>query len=168
MKKIIKNKLAILSTLLALSTTFTSFSAQAGSATFVLTPQATLSGICIIGVGNINFGTIQAGSNNVSASTQLNVLCTKGTTFSWEVLFSASDYAKGQAHMVGATYGDSLPFGAFQANGTAFTGNGIASDYVNDTGTGLIQTYSIVAKISTVPYVHPDNYSDIISVSLKY
>jgi spore coat protein U-like protein len=161
-------KISSLVAVLALGLSLTPLTAQAGSASFVLTPQATLSGICLIGVTNISFGSIPAGATNLSSSAQLSVLCTKNTTYSWEVLFSGSDYAAGQAHMVGATYGDSINYGAYKSDGTSFSGNSVASDYVYGTGTGLIQTYSIIGKIASVPYVHPDSYSDTISVSLRY
>lgn len=168
MKTIIRKKISSLAALLALGMSLSPLSAHAGTASFILTPQATLAGICIIGVGDINFGTIKAGSTNVAANSTLSVLCTKGTTYSWEVLFSGMDYSAGQAHLIGFTYYDSIPYGVYQSNGTAFTGNSVASDYVYGIGTGLIQTYPIIAKIGTVPYVHPDNYLDIISVSLRY
>lgn len=136
--------------------------------TATIAPQCKIKG----GVNNIDFGTQQAGSNNLEAHTDLTVQCTRTTPYAIGLLPSNGN-ANGAGVMVNGA--NNLPYQLRKASGgsAAIWGNttaiapGSAGNGVQGTGTGSDQTYPIYATIAST-IVAGGNYADTVTVTLSY
>jgi spore coat protein U-like protein len=149
--------------------------AFAGSTSASTQASATIGQTCSVSANDVDFGELTPGSTSPTVTQNIAILCTKGTTYSYNITYSSNDYATGIAHMSGAKYGDSIYYymsnhsgGYFSGanNDNAVTGTG-TGNWVNDTTTA--HAYGTAGNISsTLPFVHPDSYSDTISLVLTY
>jgi spore coat protein U-like protein len=148
----------------------TSNDTQAGTLTANTTASATIGKTCTISMGTVAFGNLPPGTANVTTSGTLSMMCNKNVAYNAVLTYSAADYAASQAQMRGAKSGDTINYDLVnpQTGGLMGGVNG-TNDYIRGTGNGLVQTYTIGAKIiGNVPYVTPDTYSDTATFTMSF
>lgn len=144
---------------------------------------ATLTGSCQVKANDLVIGSIIAGQPSSSGTSQVSVLCTKGTTYSWYPNFRQVGWDC--PFLTGAVSGEKIYYmfkvnGVFQVNtqpspsGTSASGTG-TGDWNNFTLEAYIQpnqSYSPCPRKPTNPgfnpFVTPDNYSDTDTIVLTF
>jgi spore coat protein U-like protein len=151
-------------------TSFIASTSFAATTTATTQAKATLGSTCYMAMSTISFGALQPGTSGASTSGTLTMLCTKNSSYSVVLTYSAADYQASQAQMRGTKTSDAINYDLVnpQTGGLMGGVNG-TNDYIHGTGTGANQDYTIGAKIiGSVPYVTPDNYSDTATFTLSY
>lgn len=143
---------------------------QAGTLTANTHATATIGKTCTISMGTVAFGNLPPGTANVTTSGTLSMMCNKNVSYSAVLTYSPPDYTASQAQMRGSKSSDTINYDLVnpQTGGLMGGVNGV-NDYIRGTGNGLVQTYTIGAKIiGNVPYVTPDNYSDTVTFTMSF
>lgn len=151
-----------------------SLQSRAGTVKVSTNATATLAGSCTVNAGNIAIGALAPGTPSSSGSSQVGVLCTKGTAYSWYVEFRQDGWDC--PFITGAVSKDTIYYMFYYdnhyqvytspANGNPHTG----------IGTGFLQTAPLYAYIQPNqsyapcprkpvnpgynPFATPDTYSD--------
>lgn len=155
---------------------------QAGNLTVNTQATSQIAASCSVNSGNITIGTIIPGTPSSSGQTQVNVLCTKGTVYSWYPSFRQAGWDC--PFLTGAISSDHIYYmfyydGHYQVYTSQMNVNPHTA-----VGNGAWQSAPLLAYIQPNqsygpcptkpvnpgynPYVTPDNYSDNDSIILNF
>lgn len=158
-------------TLLAFITLSISSLAQTTNLTATTTASASLANVCYVSSTDVNFGTITASTTGATSATgNLGVLCTKGTSYS--IVISLGN--NGDRMLKGSTSGQLLYYSICQKPGwsnaggsSCTTGPWLTGYPYTSVGTGALQNIPVYGYVPN-GYYTPDNYSDTEVVTLTY
>lgn len=128
---------------------------------------ATVVAGCTVSATNLAFGNYTGAVNN-STST-LSVICTSGTTYTVSLNAGLATGATVTNRSMTGPGSALLRYSLF-SNSTRTTnwGNSSATNWVNGTGNGTTQPFTVYGQIPAGQYVKPGSYTDTITVSVAY
>lgn len=144
-----------------------------------LKPSAKLNASCVISNTSVDLGEIVStgGTSHSSGSSDLKILCTRGTAFklyqSWGI------HGSGAGRLLrGATSRNTIRY--FVCSGPGVTNDNCANDkrwypedvaiqgyFLTGSATGVAQSYPVYVNVLKT-YATPDNYSDSITTTITY
>lgn len=148
---------------------------------------ATVSSSCSLSIANLNFGNVTAGQASSSATTTLNVVCSKGLSYQYYANFS--QIGTDCIYMAGASKGDKLYYdivsnsvwlrppqygGTVSSVGTGSQQSFTWTGYVNPSAAqGYPYANGCLSKNPNAtsgknPYVTPDTYSDTATAGVVF
>jgi spore coat protein U-like protein len=149
--------------------------APGATASATMTVSVTVASTCTVSANPLNFGTYQPGQGNMSASTTLAVLCSKGAPFS--VALNAGTGGAGVTQRLMAMGANRLQYNLYTtAAHTTVWGDGSQSTAtVSGVGRGLANgaavtqtVYGQVPDTAANVSLSPGLYSDTITVTVSY
>lgn len=144
----------------------------AGNTTGVFQTSASINKTCSLSATSIDFGTLNLASGETDANGAINVLCTKGTSYTIDIAWGHTEALQAQnGNMIGVNSGDIVTYGI---NSSYHSGYMWGKDkVVSGIGNGATQAFTTYGRAYTGMYNHPayptpDNYADTVSVTLNY
>lgn len=143
--------------------------------------SATLSKSCAINATNLNFGAVDASISGNAATSSINMLCSKNTSYQIQLGFGQYGSVSTGRQMNGAKSNDRLIYVLCKNPGltnVAYAGGELnctnqsdmwyLTQYVyNGTGTGFSQTVPVYGYTYN-KWVTPDTYSDLMTITVLY
>jgi spore coat protein U-like protein len=138
---------------------------------FTVTATATVVNPCTVSANPLDFGSVAAGTSNVSGTTNINVTCAMNVAYNIG-LTPGNNATNGLGSMTGQVYGASLPYQLYQNSAdTTVWGNQptnmLTAANGLQPGTGSLQSYTVYALAANTN-VTPDTYKDTVTVSVTY
>jgi spore coat protein U-like protein len=148
--------------------------AQAATKSDTFNVNASVAKNCLVDATDLNFAAYD-GTALVDATSTVSAKCTKGTTFA----FSLDGGSTGggtisQRLLDGAVSADTLQYNLYtDASRSTLWGDGTTGVTVSDTGTGMANwiaktVYGRIPDNATNQAAAPDDYSDVITVTVTY
>jgi spore coat protein U-like protein len=143
--------------------------------------RATLNKSCAINATNLNFGAINGAVTGNSATSSINMLCSKNTSYQIQLGFGQYGSVSTGRQMNGANSNDRLiyilcknpgltkvAYAGGQLNCTNQSDMWYSTQYVyNGTGNGFLQTVPVYGYTYNA-WVTPDTYSDLMTITVLY
>lgn len=150
------------------------------SGTFPFTVRASVAKACFVNANPLDFGSVDGvpSSGNIDAQSTITVTCSKNTAYSVALLPSngsttgnGSMAAQNTAPVTGNT--DAIPYRLFRNSGrNQAWGNQIGTNTVAVTAASATanptQTFTVYGRVPGLAAVQPDNYKDVVTVSVGY
>lgn len=150
------------------------------ASTFPFTVRATVAKACLVSANPLDFGSVDGvpSSANIDAQSTITVTCSKNTAYTVALLPSngsttgnGSMAAQNTAPVTGNT--DAIPYRLFgNSTRTQAWGNQIGTNTVAVTAASATanptQTFTVYGRVPGLAAVQPDNYKDVVTVSVGY
>ena len=162
------NKLSLLAVALLASAAVPAMAAS-NPATANFNVTLTVQKACTVTASDMVFGTHDfTEATNIDNTSTISVKCTKGTSYG--VALSKGNGASETARvMKGATTADTVAYALYNDSGRTVNWGTAAGALTGQTGTGSAQSLTVYGRVAPAALnVTPDNYSDIVAVSVTY
>ena len=139
-----------------------------GKAQFPFTVQAKVIKDCKINTtSDINLNTHPATDVNITGNTVIGVTCTN--TIPYSISLTPSNNATDGAGIMSGSIGnpDKVPYNLSKVLGTSSSWGNISSNWVAGTGDATNQNRTVYVNVPSADF-KPDNYSDTVTISVKY
>lgn len=145
------------------------FGVLAQTATGDFDVRITIAAECqIVSTPDLDFGSAGVLTDNVDATTTLQVACTASTPYDIGLNEGVGPEATITTRQM-ASGGDTVSYQLFRDAGhTANWGNTVGTDTQSGTGTGATQSYTVYGRVPSQTTPAPGVYSDTVTVTLTY
>jgi spore coat protein U-like protein len=162
-----------LAALAAVVATAAAMPAQADQVNGSFTVTANVSVSCSLNANPLGFGNFDPGLGvDGTASTTLDVTCTNGVPYSIAVdqgnYALTGDCTNPQRNMVNDTFAVYADYGLYSDAGYSVAVGCDASNDLEGTGTGSLQSLSLYGKLPVAQSWQPGTYSDTVNVTLTF
>ncbi len=143
-------------------------SALAATATTTMSVSLIIQAGCSVSATAMNFGTASVLAAEITATGNVNVVCTDETAYTIG-LDNGANVLAGQRRMIGPA-SETVSYGLYQDSGHATAwGNTIGTNTVAGTGTGNSQLYIVYGDIpGPQPSPDPGGYADLVNVTVTF
>lgn len=141
--------------------------ALAADATTDFEVRVTITSTCNVGVvqaTDVDFGSVASSDSNVTATGQLQVMCTSGTAYN--VALDQGDNASGGSRRMAGS-GNFVPYGLYHTAGTTQPWTDLPAEVHSATGTGSTQQISVYGILPTANFP-AGAYVDTVTATLTY
>lgn len=141
--------------------------------TFPFTAKATVIKSCVVSANPLDFGRVDGlpGAANVDKSTTIGVMCSKPTAYT-VALTPSNNSTTGAGVMSPATTGnaDTVAYRLYSDASRAIPwGDQVGTNALQRTGDGTTQSLTVYGRVvGTSVNVRPDDYKDIVTVTVRY
>ena len=141
--------------------------AAAADSTTDFQVRVTITSTCNAGAvtaTDVDFGSVSSSATDVTATGQLQVLCTSGTAYT-VALDNGDNAAAGSRQMVSG--GNVLPYGLYRSAGTTEPWTALPGQVHTGTGTGTVQQIPVYGVLPSAN-VPAGAYVDTVTATLTY
>lgn len=163
------NKLSLLAVALLASAAVPAMAATSpATANFNVT--LTVQKACTVTASDMVFGTHDfTEAANIDNTSTISVKCTKGTSYSVALNKGTNGASETARVMKGATTADTVAYALYNDSGRTVNWGTTAGALTGQTGTGSAQSLTVYGRVAPAALnVTPDNYSDVVAVSVTY
>jgi spore coat protein U-like protein len=138
---------------------------------FTVTVTANVVNPCTVSANPLNFGSVAAGTSNVSGNTTIGVTCAMNVAYNIG-LTPSNNATNGAGSMTGSVHGASLPYQLYQNSADTTVWGNQSSNMLTaanglQPGTGSLQRYTLYA-VAPNTYFTPDTYTVTVTVSVTF
>lgn len=143
--------------------------AQGAKTTSTFQVRLVIQAQCLAATGaDLNFGIAGALQNNLDATSTIQVQCSATTPYNISFNQGVNASTVTGRQMRGSS-SNLVGYGLYSdASRTSNWGNTVGSDTIAGTATGAPQKYTVYGRVPAQPTPAPDNYTDVITVTITY